>query len=793
MRLASLTLLALAAPLAAQTPTPQDSVSPWLNVTYIMRGPENTGREPTAVRWTPDSRWIYFRWDEPGTSWRERPHQYRVEAKAGAIPEPVSDAAADSAAPLIAEGSLSPDKRFRVVSARGDLWLVDLKTSTLRRLTDTRGAESDPQYGADGHNVFFTRDDNLFGLDLTSGLVTQLTDVRKGPAPHDEKSDTGQRGFLEQQQKELFQSVRDRLYADSVRKADQKARDALESSAIYLGSDESVGSLSASPSGKSALLLTTIPAKGQKPTIVPDWVTTSGYVTDINGRENVGDAQESGRVGMIDLASGKVKWLSLVPGDSTAEPAYVFPLGWNDAGTSALLFAVTKDFKRRIIWRVDIGPGVSARPVETARPRLDVAMQALDSLRDSAWVDGPCFGCGGWLDGGKRAWYVSEADGWAHLYSVAADGSDKRPLTSGKWEVTAAEVSPDGKQFWMETSEGSPFEQHFWRMSTAGGAREKVTSGVGGHDVTVSPDGKLIADVFSVSNRPPELFVGSSKAGAPLSQLTTSPTAQWLKGPWIRPAIVMVKASDGVEVPARIYRPQDLGAKPNGAAVIFVHGAGYLHNVKNYWSSDYYREYQFNHLLAAKGYVVLDMDYRGSAGYGRDWRTAIYRHMGGRDLQDEVDGSKYLTAQYGIPPERIGIYGGSYGGFMTLMALFTEGQYFGAGAAIRSVTDWAHYNHGYTAEILNTPQADSVAYRQSSPIYFAEGLNRPLLMLHGMVDTNVEFQDIIRLTERLIELHKQNWWLAVYPVENHGFVRPDSWTDEYRRILGLFDQYLPVR
>ncbi|MGH7532354.1 MAG: prolyl oligopeptidase family serine peptidase [Gemmatimonadales bacterium] len=419
-------------------------------------------------------------------------------------------------------------------------------------------------------------------------------------------------------------------------------------------------------------------------------------------------------------------------------------------------------------------------------------MVALDSLRDTAWVDGPCFGCGGWVDGGARAWYVSEADGWAHLYSVAADGSDKRQLTSGKWEVRGAEVSPDGKTFLLHTSEGSPYEQHFWRMPVAGGAREEVTPRVGWHQATLSPDGKLVADLFSTANRPPEIFVGSSKSSSTLAQVTTSPTAEWLKGPWIDPAIITIKASDGVEVPAHIYRPEDLGAKPNGAAVIFVHGAGYLQNVMRGWSY-YTREYQFHHLLAAKGYIVLDLDYRGSAGYGRDWRTAIYRHMGGRDLQDEVDGSRYLETQYGIGPDHVGIYGGSYGGFMTLMALFTEGKHFGAGAALRSVTDWSHYNHGYTAEILNTPQQDSVAYRQSSPIYFAEGLNRPLLMAHGMVDTNVEYEDIVRLEERLIELHKTGWELASYPVEDHGFERPDSWTDEYRRILSLFEAHLLVR
>jgi dipeptidyl aminopeptidase/acylaminoacyl peptidase len=418
-------------------------------------------------------------------------------------------------------------------------------------------------------------------------------------------------------------------------------------------------------------------------------------------------------------------------------------------------------------------------------------MSTLDAEHDTAWVGGPCGECGGWYDHGRRVWYVSEADGFSHLYTVALDGTGKRQLTHGRWEVRDVSLSPDEKWFYLHTNEISPFEQQLYRLPASGGEMQRLTERSGKHAGVVSPDGRLIADVYSYVNRPPDLFLLEAKPGAEMSQLTTSPSAEWLSFPWIVPAIIMIPASDGVQVPAHIYKPADMHAQPNGAAVIFVHGAGYLHNVGNFWS-EYPREYMFNQFLASKGYVVLDLDYRGSDGYGRDWRTAIYRHMGGRDLQDQVDASKYLTANYHIDPERVGIYGGSYGGFITLMALFTEPKHFGAGAALRSVTDWAHYNAGYTSEILNLPQNDTLAYRQSSPIYFAEGLEDPLLMAHGMVDTNVHFQDIVRLTERLIELGKTRWELAAYPVESHGFVQPSSWTDEYRRIFALFERYLPT-
>jgi len=146
--------------------------------------------------------------------------------------------------------------------------------------------------------------------------------------------------------------------------------------------------------------------------------------------------------------------------------------------------------------------------------------------------------------------------------------------------------------------------------------------------------------------------------------------------------------------------------------------------------------------------------------------------------------------EFNIDPKRVGLYGGSYGGFITLMAMFTQPDVFAAGAALRPVTDWAHYNNGYTGNILNLPQHDVEAYKQSSPIYFASGLKGALLICHGMVDTNVNFQDTVRLVEKLIELRKTNWEVAPYPVEDHGFEREDSWADEYKRILKLFTENL---
>jgi dipeptidyl aminopeptidase/acylaminoacyl peptidase len=326
-------------------------------------------------------------------------------------------------------------------------------------------------------------------------------------------------------------------------------------------------------------------------------------------------------------------------------------------------------------------------------------------------------------------------------------------------------------------------------VSAAGGARTGVTAREGWTDPTVSPDGRWVALLSSSSDAPPELYLMPNRPGAEARQVTRSTTAEFRAGPWIKPQVVEIPTRDGQTAFARIYRPREVGAQANGGGVLFIHGAGYLQDAHRGWST-YYREYMFNHLLASRGYVVLDMDYRASAGYGRDWRTAIYRHMGGTDLDDIVDGAKWLVQTQKVNAKHIGLYGGSYGGFITLMALFTQPDVFAAGAALRPVSDWAHYNHGYTSNILNDPQNDAEAYRQSSPIYFADKLKGALLICHGMVDTNVHFQDTVRLVQRLIELRKENWELAVFPVEDHAFEQETSWADEYRRVLKLFETNL---
>jgi dipeptidyl aminopeptidase/acylaminoacyl peptidase len=421
-------------------------------------------------------------------------------------------------------------------------------------------------------------------------------------------------------------------------------------------------------------------------------------------------------------------------------------------------------------------------------------MTELDRQHDDAWIGGP--GISGWnTEPGKLGWvgntdacyFQSEESGFSHLYTMSVSTKQKKALTQGKWEVHDVQLSKNLRSFYITANRSHPGNRDFLKIDIETGKVECILSSDGYHEVKLSPDESMLAVRYSYKNKPWELYYAANKPNALLIPITSSVTPSFKSYSWRSPEVVTYNGSDGRSVYARVYEPnKDV---KNGAAVLFVHGAGYLQNAHNYWSN-YYREYMFHNLLCDEGFTVLDIDYRASEGYGRDYRTAIYREMGGRDLMDYLDGKQWLVKNHGIDSNRVGIYGGSYGGFITLMALLKTPGQFACGAALRSVTDWAHYNHEYTTNILNYPDNDPEAYRRSSPISYANGLSNPLLMLHGMVDDNVQFQDVVRLSQRFIELNKKDWNLAVYPVEAHGFKEADSWYDEYRRIYELFHTYL---
>ena len=450
---------------------------------------------------------------------------------------------------------------------------------------------------------------------------------------------------------------------------------------------------------------------------------------------------------------------------------------WNDRGDRVAIQFLSEDNKDRWLALVDLEAG---------------RLLPLEHWSDPAWINDYDFLDVGWLRDHTTLWFLAEEDGFSHLYLRAVNPSNsepvKRRLTSGPFEVSAPALTPDGKAFLVTANREHPGIHETYRLPVGGGELERLTA-LGGESTAVpSPDGRRLLVLHSSPTDPPELSVQDARPGAPPQRLTETSSPEFRAIRWTPPQVVEVPSTHGAPRPiySRVYVPEGWSPDRRWPAVVFIHGAGYLQNAHLGWSS-YFREFMFHSLLTRRGYVVLDMDYRASAGYGRDWRTAIYRQMGYPEVEDLADGVAWLAANRAVDPQRVGVYGGSYGGFLTFMALFRQPDLFACGAALRPVSDWAHYNHGYTSNILNTPEVDPEAYARSSPIEHAAGLAKPLLIAHGMVDDNVVFQDSVRLVQRLIELEKQDFETAIYPVEPHSFREPASWLDEYRRIYKLFE------
>jgi dipeptidyl aminopeptidase/acylaminoacyl peptidase len=809
LRRASLavTLLALLAPqlMLAQKTTSSTPKPFELTVDSIMRGPRLVGYPPSGVYWSQDSKRIYFRWkqaDEP----RLKEMSLYVVNRDGTGLRRLTDEEARQAPP--ANGELSKDKSMTVFADEGDIFIYEHAKNARRQITKTVDAETNPHFTGDQKHIYFTRANNLYVMTLDGGMLEQLTDIRIGAAlPTASPKGTDSQEYLKKEERALLDAVRERAEQREEQEKKRKERETRKPFAVPTG--QNVVNLNLSPDGKYVIATISEPGAGSRNTIVPNYVTESAYTEDIPGRNKVGDTQNRTRLVSINVETGETKNIDhgqklpvTAPPQRTEMNAteqtsvrtgsgsdridaqakgptqkdrdvQLSQLQWSDDGKNAVLMGRAADNKDR--WVMLLDPASAKTKV-------------LATVHDDAWVDGPGAFTLGWLPDNDHVYFESERDGWAHLYSVSINGGEPKQLTSGPFEVSDVRLSQDKTKFYFTSSEGSVFQRHLFSMPIDGGARTQITGLVGQNQVDISPDESILADVSSYSNKPPELYLLPNKpmnenASAAIKPVTTSPIPEFFTNDWIDPRLVSFKVRDGATVWGRLYVPSNY--KGGGPAVLFVHGAGYLQNVHRWWSS-YYREFMFNHLLMERGFVVLDIDYRGSAGYGRDWRTGIYRHMGGKDLTDHVDAVKYLVNEFGVDPKRVGLYGGSYGGFITLMAMFTQPDVFAAGAALRPVTDWAHYNNPYTGNILNLPQNDAEAYKQSSPIYFANGLKGALLICHGMVDVNVNFQDTVRLVEKLIELRKENWSVAPYPVEDHGFEREESWADEYKRILKLF-------
>jgi acetyl esterase/lipase len=747
----------------------------------IMKGEGFTGYSPRNPQWTIDGKYVVFDWNP-----ENKPDfvPYRYELSTGKI-TPVSKQELLSMTPC-GDYSAVYNGIFYGIEG-GNLISYNLKTKKKVVLFAAANGIHSLQVASQSGLVSFMINDDLYVYDTFVGGIKQVTKVSKLNGTVKPTLSP-----MQQQQRELFPYFVEQDTKRAFQK-DQRAK-YYTPCIIQKEENESIFSITLSASGDYAIVVLQKQAE-TPPTVYGNYVTENGVTKSENARPKVGNEEPSCRLGILDMINDSLYFVSFdgLP-DIRRIPEYFKEYGRTDTSFEqnrplaipavmpherngkALLDLRSYDNKDRWIVQLDLLTG---------------KFILIDHQHDEAWIAGPGItewddspGVLGWLDD-KTCYFQSEESGYSHLYTYSFETKQRTALTHGNWEVQELQLSRDRKSFYLIANKVHPGVKNGYRLEIASGELTSLFVGDFGIEWILSPDEKTWALRCSTPLEPWELYVAPNTEFSKKNRITFSQSKEYKTLKLVAPEVVEIPTRDGKVAYGRLYRPTNA----NGKAVFFVHGAGYLQNAHHYWSS-YHREMLFHQKLVAEGYTVLDLDYRASEGYGRDWRTGIYRNMGGKDLEDYLDAKEWIVKKYGIDSYKIGIYGGSYGGFITLMGLLKTPDAFACGAALRSVTDWAHYNHEYTSNILNYPGTDTLAYRRSSPIYYAEGLNKPLLMLHGVVDDNVQFQDIVRLNQRFIELGKKTFNLSIYPTEAHGFQYTPAWVDEYRRIYELFKTHL---
>ncbi len=750
-----------------------------LTVKEIMKEPSMAGMRVEGERLSPDGKYVAYLWNAEGKEPRDL---YLVSTAGGDAIKPLSpgelltkkdakekddpleygvvtnDEFAKSQRNGLGNLRWSPDSSKILFTQNGDIWVLKIAETKPKRITKTETFEFSADF-LDNDRILFQQSGNLFSIDTKDGTLTQISTEAN-------------------QQKNV-----------------------------------AVFGATASKNGEMIAYITS-DGSNQRPLFVPNYLP---YYT----------AAPSVRRGwtkptvVAAMTSGDLDKSIEIELPKQEEEAYIAGLEWLADNKTILIERVDRTHKRRQIFAA------------TLDKENKVNAFLVHEETDEKWIGRPARILEANPKNADQFFFGSEKDGWHHLYLVNLDkakfkdgkaNAEVKQLTKGSWEVDWAKWNGLRNEIIYSSTKENSIERELYlvypdcdkTIGVKSGVIEKLKTNL----YTVNRESPYVVNEFkgfktdfqitpnlvepkiiysySQWRTPSELFIWNfcektCEMQTSPKQITKTVPLAYRERSFTKPKFIEINSRDNNKIPAKIYFPANFDKSKKSPMVIFVHGAGYLQNVINGWNN-YYREFMFNQLLTQKGYVVLDIDYRGSAGYGRDWRTDVYDFLGGKDYDDHIDSIDFMVNEYNVDVNRIGVYGGSYGGFMAAMLVMRDPDKIAAAAALRPVTDWKNYyaaNPFYTSQRLGDPKKNPAAYKRSSPISYAKDLRKPLLILHGMLDDNVHAQDSIQLVEQLMRLDKTEFFeLMVYPAERHGFERPSSWEDEYERILKLFETNL---
>ena len=464
-------------------------------------------------------------------------------------------------------------------------------------------------------------------------------------------------------------------------------------------------------------------------------------------------------------------------------------LRWLDA-KHVVFDRTSADFKKRTNYVADIATGTT----RVAREDIDDKFWSITGDAGAGALPSP---------DGKWIAVVSDRDGWDHIYVMPAGGGEGVQITKGKFEAWRPAWSPDSTRIAFDANEPErPGVRHLG-VATIGSdpahaTIAMITSGRGTNvSPAWSPDGSRLVYQHTDPQNSADLFVIEAKAGARPTRLSSSMPASVDHAMLVEPEFVHYPGPDGQSVPGWLYVPKGLDKSKKHPAIVWIHGDGVNQNYDGWHVQRNYAVYSSVHqFFLQQGYVVFMPDYRGSIGYGKAWRQGVYMDVGGKDAKDAWMSANYLKTLGYVDMERVGVWGLSYGGFFTLIAVTDQPTLFRAAVDVAGVADYAMYyedpyHGGWTASRIGTPAQNPEVYKNASPLSHVDRLERPLLILHGTADVNVPYLHSVRLVDELLAKGKGGLVsFMVYPGEFHYFTRAQVLRDAWNRVDRFFGQHL---
>jgi len=693
-------------------------------------------RHPSNPMWSPDGRAVVFLWDRAGVS-------SVVVANADGPAPPRELRAAGSS---LAGAFWSSDGHALLIPRDGDLWRVPIDGSAPSAVWTTPQMESGIVPSPDGSKVAFVRAPATDGQARGAGAAG-----RGGRGGGGGGSELWVRSLADGQETRVLTQA-------------------------------GIGGVSWSPDGRNIVFTSGASAIRHEQT--PAY---SGAKIIYTINENV-----PGQTFVVPASGGTPTLLQSAAGGFGARR-------WLDA-RHFVVDRTSPDFKRRTTLLVDIAGGEPKTVHEV--------------VEDKFWsMTGDANGGAQPSPDGKWIAFLSDRDGWDHLYVMPAPGAtsgqagEPIQITKGKFEAWRPQWSPDSQRIAFDAnSEGNYGARQLYVATIAGNpARATVAAITSGRGTNIapqwSPDGTRLVYQHTDPHNSADLWVVNAGAGnsgqrTPV-RLSDSMPAAMNRAAFVEPEVVHYAGPDGQQVPAYLFVPKNLDRTKKHPAIVWIHGDGVNQNYDGWHvQRNYAVYYSIHQYFLQKGYVVIAPDYRGSIGYGRAWREGVYMDVGGKDAQDAWMVTNYLKTLPYIDTSRVGVWGLSYGGFFTLIAVTDQPKLFRAAVDVAGVVDYAMYyedpyHGGWTTSRIGTPDQNPKVYANASPISHIDRLETPLLVLHGTADVNVPYLHSVRLLDEVMKKGKSHLVeFMTYPGEFHYFTREHVLRDAWHRVDDFFDAHL---